>query len=421
MHEPTSPNSPQTTALSTPALAKRKAAVPFVLVTLMLDVLGFGLLIPVAPQLIMKVTGGTAEEAASPYGWLMATYAIMQFVCSPVLGALSDRFGRRPVILISLLGSGIDYFAQAWAPTLWLLFATRALNGISGASMTAASAYIADVTPPEKRAGAFGLVGAAFGLGFVFGPLIGGLLGKLDIHYPFYVAGAITLVNFVYGYFVLPESLPPERRAHISASKMNPLAVFQGVMKHKIVAGMGAALFLFMLGEMMLRSTWNLSGAYRFNWDPVDVGVSLGVVGVCSAIVQGGLARKIVPKLGEKMSLLIGLAFAVFAYTAYGLATAGWQMYAIVAIACFGGIAQPAAQSLITRSVDPTEQGRTQGAMTALQSLAAIIGPPVGTHVFAYYVSDAAPVKHGGAAFFLAALLALLGWMVAAWVLSRRD
>ncbi len=417
MHEPTLTTHP---TLASPGTG-RKPAVPFVLVTLVLDVLGFGLLIPVAPQLVMKVTGGTVEEAAGSYGWLMATYAVMQFVFSPVLGALSDRFGRRPVILLSLLGSGLDYFAQAWAPTLWLLFVTRAINGVSGASMTAASAYIADVTPPEKRAGAFGMVGAAFGLGFVFGPLLGGWLGSFDVHYPFYAAGAITLANFVYGAFVLPESLPKDRRAHITIARMNPLAVFQGVMKHKLVAGLGVALFLFMLGEMMLRATWNLSAAYRFGWGPKQVGISLAVVGICSALVQGGLARKVVPKLGEKLSVLIGLGFAVFAYLAYGLATQGWMMYAIVAVACLGGIAPPATQSLITRSVGPTEQGRTQGAITALQSLAAIIGPPVGTHVFAHYASDAAPVKMGGAAFFVAAGLALMGWGVAAWVLSRRP
>ncbi len=398
----------------------RKPAVVFVLVTLMLDVLGFGLLIPVAPQLVMKVTGWNEAEAAGPFGLLLTTYALMQFIFSPVLGALSDRFGRRPVILISLLGSGLDYFAQAWAPTLWLLFLTRAINGISGASMTAASAYIADVTPPEKRAGAFGLVGAAFGLGFVIGPLIGGLLGSIDIHYPFYVAGGITLINFVYGWFVLPESLPAERRARISVASMNPLSVFEGVMRYPLVAGLGAALFCFMLGEMMLRSTWNLSGAYRFGWGPEQVGISLAVVGVCSALVQGGLARRLVPALGERRSLLIGLGIAVLAYSAYGLATQGWMMYAIVAFASLGGIAQPAAQSLITRTVGPTEQGRTQGAITALQNLAAIIGFPVGTTVFAYFVSPSSPVHTGGAAFLLSGVLALTGWLVAAVVLSRR-
>jgi DHA1 family tetracycline resistance protein-like MFS transporter len=422
VREPTETSTPSSSGATVPGLTGGRApAVKFVLVTLMLDVLGFGLLIPVAPQLVMKVTGANADAAAGPYGYLMATYAVMQFLCSPVLGALSDRFGRRPVILISLLGSGIDYFAQAWAPTLWLLFLTRAINGVSGASMTAASAYIADVTPPEKRAGAFGLVGAAFGLGFVFGPLIGGALGSYDIHYPFYAAGAITLVNALYGYFILPESLSTEHRAHITIARMNPLAVFEGVMKHRLVTGLAAALFLFMLGEMMLRSTWNLSAVYRFGWKPWQVGLSLAIVGICSAIVQGGLARKVVPAIGERRSLLIGLGFAVFAYTSYGLATQGWMMYAIVAVACLGGIAQPAAQSLITRSVGPREQGRTQGAMTALQSLAAVIGPPVGTHVFAYFVSDEAPRRLGGAPFFLAAALAMGGWLVVAWVLSRPE
>ena len=405
-------------------MRSHKPAIGFIFVTLLLEVIGFGLLIPVAPRLIAELQGVTLDEAARPSGWLMATYAAMQFLCAPTLGALSDHFGRRPVLLASLLGSGLDYFAMALAPSLWLLFVTRAINGISGASMTVANAYIADVTPPEKRAAAFGLVGAAFGLGFILGPVIGGVLADPEVHLPligpghlrlpFYVAGGITLANWLYGYLIVPESLPRERRAQISFAKANPVGVFEGLGSYPVVAKLTVAMFLFNLAQFGLHMTWVVYTAHRFGWSPREVGFSLGMVGICAAVVQAGLARRVVPLLGEKRALLLGLAIGTLSYVGYGLATEGWMMYLVIALGSLGGIAMPAGQSLITRSVRPDEQGRVQGAITGMNSIAQILGPLIGTSVFAYFVSDKAPFVLPGAAFFVGALLAIGGWFVAA-------
>lgn len=423
------------------ALPPRRAAVSFIFITLVLDVLGFGLLIPVAPRLVQGLLhhgqGGSEQEAAGPYGALTAIFAVMMFLCAPTLGALSDRFGRRPILLFALFGSGLDYFAMALSPTLSLLFVTRALNGMTGASMTVCNAYIADVTPPEKRAAAFGMVGAAFGLGFVLGPLMGGLLAAEsvripllnityhgDIHYPFYVAGALSLVNWLYGCFVLPESLPADRRAHFKLSRANPIKVFAGVGKYPLVAGLAASLFLSHLAMFGLHATWVLYTGHRLGWGPVDVGLSLAAVGVCAAIVQGGLARKIIPMLGpgavgEKRALMFGLILGVFAYVGYGSATQGWMIYATIIIASLGGIAQPALQALITKSVLPTEQGAVQGALMGTQSIAQIFGPLLATALFAYFTDPKNPVHVPGASFYLGAVLCVVAAGSAWWILRR--
>lgn len=404
--------------MSSLKLPSHKPALGFIFFTLMLDVLGFGLIIPVAPKLVERLSGGTEEEAAHIVGFLTATYALMQFIFAPILGALSDRFGRRPVLLISLFGSGLDYLALSLAPNLVILFITRAINGISGASMTAAAAYIADVTPPEKRAAGFGMMGAAFGLGFILGPLIGGILGDIDIHYPFYAAGALTLINWLYGYFVLPESLPRERRAPFSLLRANPVGTFVHLTRYPLVAGLSVALFLFNMAQFGLHATWVLYTGHRFGWGPKDVGYSLALVGITSAIVQGGLARKIIPKLGERRSLILGACVGVLAYVGYGAATHGWMIYVVIVLASIGGIAGPAAQALITKTVRVDEQGSTQGAMTSLQSIANILGPIAGSAAFAYFISDGAPAYVPGASFFLSALLSLLGVGVAAWAVG---
>jgi DHA1 family tetracycline resistance protein-like MFS transporter len=276
--------------------------VGFIFITLLLDVLGFGLLIPVAPRLIEHITGWDDAQVAPVVGWLGATYAAMQFFFAPALGLLSDRFGRRPVILIALFGSGLDYFAMSLANTLPILFITRAINGLSGASFTVASAYIADVTPPEKRAAGFGMIGAAFGLGFVFGPLIGGFLGDPDhwlpfvghgdVRYPFYAAGILTLCNWLYGFFVLPESLPRERRGHFTLARANPVGAFHGLGRYPMVAALAAAFFFSNLAQFGLHATWVLYLKHRFDWSPRAAGLSLFAVGLCAAIVQGGLAAR---------------------------------------------------------------------------------------------------------------------------------
>lgn len=399
-----------------------RPGVAFIFVTLLLDVLGFGLIIPVAPKLVMSLTGGTEGEAATYVGLLAASYALMQFVCAPILGVLSDRFGRRPVLLVSIFGSGLDYFAMALAPSVAWLFVTRLINGISGASMTVATAYIADITPEEKRAGAFGLIGAAFGLGFVIGPLLGGLLGQIDIHYPFYAAGAVTLLNWLYGLIVLPESLPADRRRPVRIGRMNPVGAYAGLVRYPLVLGLASALFLLNVAMFALHSTWVLYTGHRYGWGPLQVGLSLFAVGLTAAVVQGFLARKIVPRMGEGRAAIAGIAIGILAYLGYGFATEGWMIYAVIALASLGGIAGPAMQSLIARAVDPTERGTIQGALTSLQSLANIAGPLVGTAVFAYAI---APEPGGlgdrvpGLSFFVCAALAALGWVVALAVIKR--
>lgn len=399
--------------------AKHTPAIGFIFLTLLLDVLGFGVLIPVGPKLVQSLlnhgAGGTDEQAAYAVGWLAATYAIMQFLFSPLLGALSDRVGRRPILLIAILGSGLDYFAMAFAPTLAIFFVTRAINGLSGASMTVCNAYIADITPPEKRAAAFGMIGAAFGLGFILGPLAGGVLGDYDIRLPFYVAGGLSIANWLYGLSVLPESLPRERRSHLKLARANPIAAFHGLGRYPVVAGLAAAMFLLNLAMFGLHMTWVLYTSHRYGWKPWQVGLSLFCVGLGAVIVQAGLVRKVVPWLGERRSLLIGLCIGVLAYIGYGSATEGWMIYVIIAFASLGGIAQPSAQAIITKTVRPYEQGEVQGALTSLQCVAQIFGPIIATQVFGLFISDRAPIYLPGASFYLGAIFSLLGTIAAAW------
>jgi DHA1 family tetracycline resistance protein-like MFS transporter len=399
----------------------RKPAVVFIFLTLLLDVIGIGLIIPVAPRLVEQLEGKGEAAAATTVALLAATYAAMQFIFAPVLGSLSDRFGRRPVILISLLGSGLDYLAAALAPNLLVLFITRAINGVSGANITACNAYIADVTPAEKRAGAFGLVGAAFGLGFILGPLMGGVLGGIDIRLPFVAAGVLTLVNWLYGWFVLPESLPAERRRPFSLARANPVGTFAHLARYPVITGLGASMLFLNLAQFGLHATWVLYTKHRYGWSELQTGLSLALVGVGAAVVQGGLARKIIPALGEKRSLLIGIGIGVAAYVGYGLATAGWMIYAIVLAASLAGIAQPAGQAIITKAAKPTEQGEVQGALASLQSVAAIAGPLIGGTAFAWFISESAPAYVPGAPYFASALLALVGLGIAARTLRRRP
>jgi DHA1 family tetracycline resistance protein-like MFS transporter len=409
----------------------------FVFLTLLLDVLGFGLIIPVAPRLVAYVQGlpteGAESQAAPAVGMLMATYAAMQFIFAPILGSLSDRFGRRPVILISLLGSGIDYIIASMAPNLSVLFITRAINGISGANMTACSAYIADITPPEKRAASYGIIGAAFGLGFVLGPLIGGVLGDPAISlpligpghitHPYVAAGVLTLINWLYGLFVLPESLPPDRRRAFSWGKANPLGTLRWLRGHRVVVTLASSLFLLNVAQFGLHSVWVLAMAYRFGWTPEDVGLSLFVVGISAAIVQGVLSRKIIPALGERACLVGGIAIGVCAFVGYGLATHGWMIYAIIAAASIGGIAGPAAQGIASKAVPATEQGLLQGALASLNSVAMVIGPLAGAGVFHYFTSEAAvtilPQRGASAPFLLGAALSVLSLVPIVWIWHR--
>lgn len=397
----------------------RKPALRFVFFVVLIDLLGIGLLIPVGPKLVTQLSGGSEAEAAPLVGWLGATFSIMAFLCAPLLGALSDRVGRRPVLLFSMLGSGLDYFAMALAPSLSVLWITRALNGITGASVTTASAYIADVTPPEKRAAGFAVFGAAASLGFVLGPLLGGILGDVDIRLPFWVAGGLALLNAAYGMFVLPESLPPERRnTHPIGS---PFAALRVLAQFPIARSLAGVLFLLNLAQFALHATWALYTEHRYGWQPKDIGWSMFAVGVGGALVQGGLARRLVPRMGEARALQAGLLLAVLAYVGYASASAGWMIYVAIGVAALGGIAMPAAQSLITKTIRPDQQGLVQGALTSAQSLANIIGYPLGAYVFAWSIGTAAGEVPAGTVYFVSAGLAALALVSAIGVLRRQP
>lgn len=395
----------------------RRAALAFIFVTVLIDILSFGIIIPVLPHLIVELVGGSIAKAAVWSSGFGTLFMLMQFVCSPIQGALSDRFGRRTVILISSFGLGIDFIVMALAPTLSLLFIGRAVSGMCAASFSTANAYIADITPREKRAASFGLLGAAFGIGFIIGPALGGLLGHISIRLPFWVAAGLALVNFCYGYFVLPESLPPDRRsARFDWSHANPLGSLMLLRRYPQVFALAAVFFLLALAQYSINSTYVLYTDFRFGWGPQVVGYTLALVGLCTAIVQAGLVRKLMPKLGERRMILIGLCFSVLGYLAFGLAPTAWIFVAAIPIFCAAGLAGPAAQSLVTHQVDPHEQGRLQGALTSLQSLAGIFGPALFANLFALFISDHAPVKHlPGVAFVLAAGLVFVALCVTAY------
>lgn len=397
----------------------RKPALPFIFITLLLDILGFGLLIPILPRLIQQMEGGNVSAASHMVGWLTGIYALMQFFFAPVLGSLSDRFGRRPVILISLFGSSVDYLMMAFAPTLPWFFLGRLVNGLSGANITAATAYIADISPPEKRAANFGIIGAAFGLGFILGPALGGWLGEHNLRLPFYVAAALTLVNWLYGFFVLPESLAPENRRAFAWSRANPVGSLTALARYPIVLRLAASLFLVNIAQFMLHSIWALYTGYRYDWSPKQIGASLAFVGLMAAIVQGGLARKIIPRLGESRSLLIGFIIGAVSYFGYALCTKGWMLYPVLGFACLGGIGQPAVQGLISRNTPANEQGAVQGALTSLASLGQIIAPLLSTRLFGYFITPQAPIQLPGASFYVSGVLTILALVLAERALKR--
>lgn len=391
----------------------RKPALGFIFVTLLLDILGIGLIIPILPKLIEQLSGGDIGAAAHTYGWLAMLYSLMQFGCAPVLGSLSDRFGRRAVLLTSLFGSGADYLLLAFAPTLPWFFVGRLIAGITGASMSTAQAYIADISAPEQRARNFGMVAGAFGLGFVLGPAVGGILGEHSLRLPFFAAAGLTFLNWCYGLFVLPESLPPEKRRGFSWKRANPIGSLVALQAHPLVIGLAMTYFLMMLGHQTFPSTWVLYTSYRYDWTPRQVGVSLAIVGIMAMIVQGGFAGKIIPKLGERRSIIIGLINATVFMIAYGIAGQGWMLYGLLVAGSLLSIAGPALQSLITSGVPSNEQGALQGALSSLSSLAGIIAPPITTSLFSYFISPAAPIHLPGVSFFLGAGLMFLAMILA--------
>lgn len=398
-----------------------RAGVAFVLVVLFLDILGLGIVIPVLPELVDSFVPGDASAAAPWYAALASVYAVMQVLFAPLVGALSDRFGRRTVILASLTAFGGSYLILAVAPSLTWLFIGRILAGITGATITAANAYIADVSTPQTRARNFGFVGVAFGLGFIFGPAIGGLLGGLGLRVPFYAAAASALVGALYGLLILPESLPPERRRPFSWSAAIPLRSLGVLSAYPLVVGIAVSFLFFTLAQRGLETVFVLYTAYRYDWGPSENGLALALVGVMAALVQGGLVRPLVARLGERRTILVGLTVSTLSFVGYGLASQGWMLLAVIAFASLGAVAGPAIQGLVAGTVPGNEQGAVQGALTSLQSLSSVLAPLAAGTIFGAFTGDGAPVDVPGAPFFLGAVLLVAALLWAARTFRRHP
>jgi DHA1 family tetracycline resistance protein-like MFS transporter len=390
-------------------IPNRKAAIGFIFVTLLIDVTGLGLIIPVVPKLIEDLLHTTNISKVALFGGLLTfSYAIMQFLFAPVLGNLSDKYGRRPVLLFSLLGFGLDYLLLAFAPSIGWLFVGRIIAGITGASMTTASAYIADISTPETRAQNFGMIGAAFGLGFIVGPMIGGLLGEMGPRIPFLVAAGLALLNAAYGYFVLPESLDANNRRAFEWKRANPISSLKNLSRFPAVAGLIVSFFLIYIASHAVQSNWSYFNIEKFKWTPKIIGISLAVVGVLVSLVQGVLVRFVNPKIGNERSVYVGLGLYTIGLILFGLASQSWMMFAFLIPYCLGGISGPGLQAIISGSVPANEQGELQGSLTSIISITSIVGPLVMSNLFAFFTGPIAPFYFPGAPFMLAALLMLL-------------
>jgi DHA1 family tetracycline resistance protein-like MFS transporter len=400
--------------------SSRKAAISFIFITLLIDVTGLGLIIPVMPRLIESLTGGDISDASQWGGWLTFAYAAMQFLFAPVIGNLSDQHGRRPVLLLSLLGFGIDYILLALAPNMAWLFVGRIISGITGASFTTASAYIADISTNENRAQNFGMIGAAFGLGFIIGPVLGGLLGSFGPRIPFLVAAALSLLNALYGYFVLPESLPKEKRRLFAWRRANPLGSLLHLKKYPGIAALVGALILVYIAGHAVQSNWTFFTIAKFNWSEKVIGLSLGMFGVLIALVQGGLIRYVNPRLGNERSVYTGLGLYTIGMLLFAFVNKDWLLFVFMIPYCLGGIAGPALQAIISGHVPPNEQGELQGALTSMMSATSIVGPLLMTNLFAYFTKPGAPVYFPGASFLAGAVL-MLGSTILAYLALRGE
>lgn len=425
---------------------RREAAIAFIMVTLFIDILGLGIIIPVLPKLVLQLLdpeiAAAAEASGAAFtsdlsqvdpefkdafsragryvGVIGASYALMQFLFAPVLGALSDRFGRRPVLLISLFGLGVDFLIQGFAPNIWWLFGGRILAGIMGANFTTANAYIADISDDSTRARNFGFVGMMFGLGFTIGPALGGFLGMIDLRLPFFVAAGLALVNWLYGFFVLPESLAPDKRSSFTLSNVHPLGAFGRLKAYPLVAGLAVVFACKSLAQRGLENVWVLHTSYRYGWDEFTNGLALGLVGVTAIVVQGGLVRPVIGRIGERRAVILGSIIGAIAFVGYGLASQGWMVPYIIIFGALGGVAGPAIQSLVTRTVDETEQGKIQGTLTSLTSLTNIAAPLFfNTFLFSYFISNRAPIHLPGAPFLVGAMLLTLSIFIAIRVFRR--
>lgn len=398
---------------------KKPAALLFIFFTVLIDVIGFGIIIPVMPKLIAEMAHTDLSNAARYGGFLLFAYAIMQFLFAPVAGALSDWYGRRPVLLFSLFGFGIDYIFLAFAPSIAWLFVGRMIAGITGSSITTAGAYIADISTPEKRSQNFGMIGAAFGIGFIVGPSIGALLSHYGVRAPFIGAAALTLLNWLYGYFILPESLRKDKRRPFEWKRANPLASLLQLTKHPGISGLVMSMILIYIAMHAVQSTWGYYNMEKFKWTEREVGYSLSFVGVLVALVQGVLIRVIIPKIGQAKSLYIGLLFYSAGMMLFGFASASWMMYAFTVVYCLGGIAGPSLQGIISSHVPANEQGELQGGLTSLVSATTIVGPLLMTNLFSYFTSANAPVKFAGAPFVAGSIFTLASVWLAYLALQK--
>ncbi|MDF3810127.1 MULTISPECIES: TCR/Tet family MFS transporter [Rhodopseudomonas] len=404
-----------------PVQQPRRAAVGFIFVTILLDMLSVGMILPILPKLIESFANNNTAEAARIYGIFGTAWALMQFFASPVLGGLSDRFGRRPVILLSNFGLGLDYVLMALAPSLLWLFVGRVISGITSASISTAFAYIADVTPAEKRAAVFGKVGAAFGLGFIFGPAIGGLLGGVDPRLPFWVAAGLSLANALYGFLILPESLPKERRSGFRWKSANPLGALRLLRSNATLAALAVVVFCTEVAHIALPAVFVLYTTYRYGWDQTTVGLALAFVGVCTAVVQGFAVAPALRLLGERRAMIIGYGGGALGFLIYALAPTGALFWIGIPVMTIWGIAKPATSGLMTRLVSPEQQGKLQGATTSVNSVAQLIGPFLFTMIFAYFIGGGAPLHLPGAPFLLAGALLALSMLIAASAITAMN
>lgn len=400
--------------------SNRKAAIGFIFVTLLIDVIGWGIIIPVMPGLLKQIGHTDTGHAASLNGWLLFAFSATQFLFAPIIGNLSDKYGRRPILLMSLFGFGLDYIMLSWAPTVEWIFLGRVIAGITGASFTTAAAYIADISDDKNRAQNFGMIGAAFGMGFIIGPVIGGLLGGLGPRVPFIAAAILCFLNFMWGYFILPESLSKDHRRAFNWKRANPVGSLLHLKKYPNIGYLLIAAFLVYLAAHAVQSNWSFYTIEKFKWSPGMIGVSLGVVGALVGLVQGLLTRVVNPWLGNHRSIYIGLILYSIGMFLFGVASTGWMMLIFLVPYCLGGIAGPALQATITSQVDVREQGELQGALTSMMSATSVIGPPVMTNLFAYSIGPNSPVYLPGAPFFLGCIL-MMASAVFAFIAFRHS
>jgi DHA1 family tetracycline resistance protein-like MFS transporter len=411
---------PQEAAEGTPRQAPevRGAAVAFIFVTILLDMLALGLILPILPRLVESFVDNDTARAARIFGLFGTAWALMQFFFSPVLGALSDRFGRRPVVLLSNLGLALDYVLMALAPSLTWLFIGRVISGITSASVSTAFAYIADMTPPDRRAAVFGKIGVAFGAGFILGPALGGLLGGMDPRLPFWVAAGLSFANTLYGLLILPESLPKERRSPFRWKSANPIGALHLLRSDRVLTGLSVVHFIAQLAHVVLPSTFVLYASYRYGWDSRTVGLTLAMVGICAMAVQGAAIGPMVRRFGERRALLLGLGSGAAGFLIFGAAPSGPLFWLGIPVMALWGVAGAATQSLTTRLVTPEQQGQLQGATSSVQSVSQLLGPFLFTLTFAYFIGAQAPVMLPGAPFLLASVLLLLALLIAARTLT---